>query len=103
LAYHNPDFGAEESLTSIATVQARGQVTLPKEIRDAAGIKPGDRVWVRVVGHGVIEFSRLPVLTLEEILSAYEPCPDLDIEALRLEAEEAAANEFFERMKWNSE
>ena len=40
-------------MTTIVTV--KGQVTLPKKVRDAAGIKPGDRVEVRAhPGGGVI-------------------------------------------------
>ena len=33
-------------------VTVKGQVTLPKAIRDAAGIKPGDRVDVRLFADG---------------------------------------------------
>jgi antitoxin PrlF len=38
-------------------VTSRGQVTLPKAIREAAGIMPGDRVivWARAEGEVVIE------------------------------------------------
>ena len=37
------------------TVTVKGQVTLPKAVRDAAGILPGDRVEVRhVPGVGVV-------------------------------------------------
>ena len=37
------------------TVTVKGQVTLPKAVRDAAGIKPGDSVEVRhVPGVGVV-------------------------------------------------
>lgn len=34
------------------TVTVKGQVTLPKKVRDAAGIKPGDRVEVRANASG---------------------------------------------------
>jgi antitoxin PrlF len=34
------------------TVTVKGQVTLPKAIREAAGIRPGDRVEVRVRPEG---------------------------------------------------
>jgi antitoxin PrlF len=37
------------------TVTVKGQVTIPKKVREAAGIRPGDRVEVRVrPGGGVI-------------------------------------------------
>ena len=34
------------------TVTVKGQVTLPKKVREAAGIKPGDRVEVRATAAG---------------------------------------------------
>jgi antitoxin PrlF len=34
------------------TVTVKGQVTLPKKVREAAGIKPGDRVDVRATAAG---------------------------------------------------
>lgn len=42
------------------TVTVKGQVTLPKKVRDAAGIKPGDRVEVRANASGgvIIEKPR---------------------------------------------
>jgi AbrB family looped-hinge helix DNA binding protein len=36
------------------TVTSKGQVTLPKKIRDVAGIKPGDKVEVRNTASGGI-------------------------------------------------
>jgi antitoxin PrlF len=42
------------------TVTVKGQVTLSKKVRDAVGIKPGDRVEVRPTAAGtvIIEKSR---------------------------------------------
>ena len=36
----------------IATVTSKGQVTIPKSVREAAGIKPGDKVVVRATASG---------------------------------------------------
>ena len=36
------------------TVTVKGQVTLPKSVRDAAGIAPGDRVEVHATGPGSV-------------------------------------------------
>lgn len=41
-------------------ITVKGQVTLPKAVRDAAGIKPGDRVSVRARPEGgvIVELER---------------------------------------------
>jgi antitoxin PrlF len=36
----------------ITTVTSKGQVTIPKSVREAAGIKPGDKVVVRATASG---------------------------------------------------
>ncbi|HEX3808839.1 MAG TPA: AbrB/MazE/SpoVT family DNA-binding domain-containing protein [Rhizomicrobium sp.] len=36
------------------TVTVKGQVTLPKDVRQATGIKPGDRVEVRAAALGAV-------------------------------------------------
>ena len=36
------------------TVTVKGQVTLPKRVRDASGIAPGDRVEVRATASGAV-------------------------------------------------
>ncbi|MDO9439309.1 MAG: AbrB/MazE/SpoVT family DNA-binding domain-containing protein [Beijerinckiaceae bacterium] len=40
-------------------VTANGRVTLPKKVREAAGIKPGDRVDVRVNASGGVIVEKL--------------------------------------------
>ena len=40
------------------TVTAKGQVTLPKSVRDAAGIKPGDKVEVRATASGGVYIEK---------------------------------------------
>ena len=41
------------------TVTVKGQVTLPKRVRDAAGIKPGDQVEVRARAEGGVIVERV--------------------------------------------
>ena len=40
------------------TVTSKGQVTLPKAVREAAGIKPGDRVDVRTTASGGVYIEK---------------------------------------------
>ena len=63
----------------LAKILARGQVTLPREVRRAAGLKPGDTVVCEVTGPGRVEMHVLPRMTLAETLERYhidEPIPD---------------------------
>jgi AbrB family looped-hinge helix DNA binding protein len=40
------------------TITIKGQVTLPKSVRDAVGLKPGDRVVVRPTASGGVYVGR---------------------------------------------
>jgi antitoxin PrlF len=40
------------------TVTIKGQVTLPKEVRDATGIKPGDRLNVETTASGGVYIEK---------------------------------------------
>lgn len=53
------------------TVQPRGQITLTREIRKAAGIRPGDVVLTRVTAPGTVEVKALPTLSLAQLLDRY--------------------------------
>ncbi len=53
------------------TVTSKGQVTLPKEIRDAAGIQPGDEVVVRVTATGGVSIEKPRVAGRPETANEY--------------------------------
>lgn len=42
----------------MTTMTVKGQVTIPKAVRDAAGIKPGDRVSVTLARDGSVSIGR---------------------------------------------
>jgi antitoxin PrlF len=42
----------------MAKITAKGQVTLPKNVRDAVGLKPGDEVEVRATASGGIYIEK---------------------------------------------
>lgn len=39
---------------SFATITSKGQTTIPKSVRDAAGIRPGDRIHFTALPDGTI-------------------------------------------------
>jgi antitoxin PrlF len=42
----------------MATITVKGQVTIPKDVREAAGIKPGDKLDVRATASGGIYIEK---------------------------------------------
>jgi antitoxin PrlF len=54
-----------------STVTSKGQVTLPKEVRDASGIKPGDQVVVRATASGGISIEKPRAIRPPETLSEF--------------------------------
>jgi antitoxin PrlF len=40
------------------TITVKGQVTLPKKVRDAVGLKPGDKVEVRATASGGVYIEK---------------------------------------------
>lgn len=41
-------------MTTDATLTSKGQTTIPKEIRDSLGIKPGDRITFTLMPDGTV-------------------------------------------------
>ena len=72
-------------------VQARGQITLPKELREQACIEPGDIVSFRVVRPGTIEITAVRVKPLEFFWERFAVDTPYDEKAIREDAEAEAA------------
>lgn len=56
---------------TVAKVLSRGQLTLPREVRKAANLKPGDVLHVTVVGPGELRVRVLPRLGPRELRERY--------------------------------
>ena len=59
-----------------ATLTSKGQLTIPKAIRDRLGLKPGDRVDFSQTGEGVVELRRVQSPTLDDIVGAFAHLAD---------------------------
>jgi len=57
-------------MTTAATLTSKGQTTIPKEIRDGLGIKPGDRMTFTLMPDGtvVLRVKRKSVMDLAGVL-----------------------------------
>ena len=55
-----------------ATVTSKGQITVPKGVRDALGVQPGDRLAFRVGADGTVtvEAETVDVRSLKGIIKA---------------------------------
>ena len=81
---------------SVVRVRERGQVTLPREVREAAGVTIGSELLLLPMGPGKFTAQVLPpresLLALIEEFADDGPAPDL--EALRQQMGRALADEF---------
>ena len=78
---------------AIGKVQSRGQITLPREVRRAAQIQPGDSVTIQAVGPGTVQVRILSRLTLADLLERYPIEGPVNIAADRAKWEARAAEE----------
>jgi AbrB family looped-hinge helix DNA binding protein len=76
-----------------STVQSRGQVTLPKSIRDRANIAPGDLVEFQVVGPHKVMIEVIPVKPLQYFWDKFATDDTYDDDANRAAWQVEAAAE----------
>jgi AbrB family looped-hinge helix DNA binding protein len=75
-------------------VGPKGQVVLPKRVRDALGIRPGDRVVVEEAGDEARVRRADPHASLRGMLRAGDPLSDLEREHRHeIERDEARSRE----------
>ena len=56
-----------------ATLTSKGQLTLPKSLRDDLGLKSGDSVSFEKTGDGTYELRRKEKPSLDDIIGAFAP------------------------------
>ncbi len=78
---------------AFSKVLARGQVTIPREVRRSAGIKPGDLVTFTVTEPGKVELNVHHRMTLAESLERYHIDEPIDWKQLREEWQDIAARD----------
>jgi AbrB family looped-hinge helix DNA binding protein len=83
---------------ALSKVQSRGQITVPREVRKAAGISVGDTVIFQTTDTGTIEMRVLPRLSLQDLLDTWRVDDSVDIETLRKEAQTIEADRVIARL-----
>jgi antitoxin PrlF len=79
-----------------ATLSSKGQVTIPKSVRDRLQIKPGDRFKFFFHPDGVIILPKIPTTRLKGMIP--KPAKPLSLEEMD-RAIEAGATQRFRRKK----
>lgn len=86
-------------LKADATVTSKGQVTIPKEIRDRLGIDPGQELEFSVEDDAITVRPKQPAMErlrdVRERVAAAEP--DVDLAAMRRESRRAWGDEDLDR------
>jgi AbrB family looped-hinge helix DNA binding protein len=78
------------TMRAISSMTSKGQVTIPKEIRDELGLKPHDKVRFSIE-NGHAKFERLP--SLEELVGSLSSLASLGLNMTVEEAIELAMEE----------
>ena len=72
---------------SVGSVTSKGQVTIPKEIRDALGLVEGDRIVFMLEGERVV-IMKATREKLSDLLTRQKPWPEPSLEFQRRLREE---------------
>ncbi|MCW4048211.1 MAG: AbrB/MazE/SpoVT family DNA-binding domain-containing protein [Candidatus Bathyarchaeota archaeon] len=67
---------------SVGSVTSKGQVTIPKEIRDTLGISEGDKV-IFLIDGDVVVLRKVRDMKLSEVLLRQKPWPESSLEYQR--------------------
>ena len=88
-------------MSAVLKVQERGQVTLPKDVREHLHILPGSLLICTVEQNGDIRLTRVPKMSFEEMFGSWRSQPRTDgteVENEIQQAMEDAANDYLSRL-----
>lgn len=83
-----------KKVLEVGKVLPRGQLTLPKSVRQAANIEPGNVIAIEVLGDGRVEIRVLSRMSLEEAFARFKVDAPYDDDAIREQWQAEAAREF---------
>jgi AbrB family looped-hinge helix DNA binding protein len=86
---------AETGCVMLGRIMTRGQVTVPRAIRRAVGLRPGDVVSFRTTAPDTVELKVLPRLSLAEALERYRIDVPIDEARDREQWQKRAAEDVF--------
>ncbi len=72
----------KEMCVVVATVTSKGQVTIPKDIRDRLGIRPGDHIEFVESGEGYVVQKRLETSPFDKWIGYLQHLGEHDSDAL---------------------
>ena len=77
----------------IATLSSKGQLVIPKKIRDALGVKPGQRVFFKIVKDHLVEIAPLPEDPVRHFCGIFKEGPSLTRALLKERGEDKKREE----------
>lgn len=88
-------------MSIVMKMQERGQITLPKRLREDMGLQPGDSVVAVPIGEGEYRLERLAPMSIYEMFERWgdkTPRDSADVEQMIRDAREAEADEAARRI-----
>ena len=84
----------------ISTLSSKGQLVIPKKIREALGVKPGQKVFFKIVRDHLVEIAPLPEDPVRHFCGIFKEGPSLTRALLKereedKKREEKELNRFF--------